>query len=258
MSESNPLLAVGRAIRGAVGFLTRIPVGGGEADWEAFRRAAYSLPLVGYLVGGLVGSVFFLPVQPPTLVAAYLVGLYLITGVTHADGLADLGDALAVHGDVDRTREVLKDSATGVGGALLLGVTLLVLALGVLSFAGIGSWRAFRLVVAAEVGAKLGMALLACYGRPAHDGLGAQLVGELSYRAFGPALLVSLPAVAAAPEGLTIALLAAVATGPAVGLAVLTWGHRTLDGVSGDLLGATNEMGRALALHVGVSVWILT
>ena len=252
------MVAVGRALRGAVGFLTRIPIGGSESDWEAFRRTAYSLPLGGYLVGGLLAGVFYLPVQPPTLVAAYLVGLYLLTGVTHADGLADLGDALAVHGDADRTRDALKDSATGVGGALLLGVTLLVLALGVLSFAGIGSWTAARLVVASEVGAKLGMTLVACYGRPAHDGLGSQLVGELSYTAFGPALLVSLPAIAAAPEGLAVALLATVLTGPAVGLAVLTWGHRRLDGVSGDLLGATNELGRAFALHVGVSVWILT
>ncbi|WP_411799353.1 adenosylcobinamide-GDP ribazoletransferase [Halonotius sp. F2-221B] len=258
MSESNPLLAAGRAIRGAVGFLTRIPVGGTEADWVAFCRRAYSLPVVGYLVGGLAGSVFFLPVQPPTLVAAYLVGLYLLTGVTHADGVADLGDTLAVHGDADRKRDVLKDSATGVGGTLLLAVTLFVVALGALSFAGIGPWRALRLVVAAEVGAKLGMVLVACYGRPAHEGLGSQLVGELTHRSLAPAIAVSLPAIAAAPNGLAPALVAAVATGPAVGVTVLTWGHRTLGGVSGDLLGATNEIGRALALHVGVSVWILT
>ena len=257
MSDSR-FLQTGRAIRGAVGFLTRLPVGGGEAEWDAFRRRGYTLPLVGYLVGALVGVVFFLPLQPPTLVAAYLVGLYLITGVTHADGLADLGDALAVHGDADRTREVLKDSATGVGGVLLFGVTLLVLALGVLSFAGIGSVRAFRFVVAAEVGAKLGMALVACYGRPAHDGLGSQLVGELDGRQFGPALLVALPAIAAAPPGTPTALLATLLVGPLVGVAVLTWGHRELGGVSGDLIGATNEIARALALHVGVSVWILS
>ena len=257
MSDPDWLWAAGRGLRGAVGFLTRLPVGGNEPDWDAFRRRAYSLPAVGYLVGGLAGSVFFLPVQPPTPVAAYLVGLYLLTGVTHADGLADLGDALAVHGDADRMRSVLKDSTTGVGGTLLAAVTLLVVALGALSFAGIGSWIALRLVVAAEVSAKLGMVLVACYGRPAHDGLGAQLVGELTHRSFAPAVAVSLPAIAAAPAGLAPALVAAVATGPAVGLAVLTWGHRTLGGVSGDLLGATNEIARAIALHVGVSVWIL-
>ena len=255
---SDSIRGVGRALRGAVGFLTRLPVGGSEAGWNAFRRATYTFPLVGYLVGGLAGGVFVLPVQPPTLVAGYLVVLYLVTGVTHADGLADLGDALAVHGDADRKRGVMRDSATGVGGALLLGVTLLVLALGALSFAGVGAVPALRIAVAAEVGAKLGMAVVVGYGRPAHEGLGSQLVGAVDHRAVAPAVVVSLPAVAAAPGGMAPALLAALLTGVAVGGAVLTWGRRTLGGVSGDLLGATNELGRAIALHVGVSVWILT
>ena len=258
MSDRTGLRAAGRGLRGAIGFLTRLPVGDNEADWDAFCRRAYTLPAVGALVGGLAGSVFFLPVQPPTLVAAYLVALSLLTGATHADGVVSLGDALAAHGDAERKRAVLTDSATGGGGALLLGLTLLVVALGALSFAGIGPWLALRLVVAAEVGAKLGLALVACYGRPAHEGLGAQFVGKLTHRSFAPAIAVSLPAIAVAPTGLAPALIATVATGPAVGVVVLTWGHRTLGGVSGDLLGATNEIGRAIALHVGVSVWILT
>lgn len=245
------------AVRGATGFLTRLPVGGGSAEWEAFRRSAYAIPLVGYLIGGLVGLAFFLPLQPPTIVAAYLVALYLVSGITHADGLADVGDALAVHGDRARRLAVLKDSATGVGGALLLGVTLLVLTLGALSFAGVGSMQAFRIVVAAEVGAKLGMVLVICYGRPAHEGLGSQLVGALDRRAFGPALLVSLPVFLTAPPGTTPALVGAFLAGPLVGLLALSWAHRSLGGVNGDVIGATNEVGRAVALHLGVSAWIL-
>ena len=76
MSDSTPGVGIGRAIRGAIGFLTRIPVGGSGADWNAFQRAAYSLPVVGYLIVGLVVRVFFIPVQPPNLVTDYV--LYLI------------------------------------------------------------------------------------------------------------------------------------------------------------------------------------
>jgi len=257
LSESSPPVRVVRAVRGAVGFLTRIPVSVGEADWEAFRGAAYSIPLVGYLVGALAGLAFFLPLQPPTVVAAYLVGLYLVSGITHADGLADVGDAIAAHGDRERRLAVLKDSATGVGGVLLLGVTLLVTTLGALSFAGVASMTAFRIALAAEVGAKLGMVLVICYGRPAHEGLGSQLVGRLDRRAFGPALLVSLPVLAFAPPGTTTALIGAFVAGPIVGLLVLTWGHHAIGGVNGDVIGAANEVGRAVALHLGVTAWIL-
>ena len=246
-----------RALRGAIGFLTRIPVRAGEAEWEAFRRTAYSIPLVGYLIGALAGVAFFLPVQPPTTVAAYLVAIYLVSGITHADGLADVGDAMAVHGDRERRLAVLKDSATGVGGTLALSTTLLVLTLGALAFAGVNSMTAFRLAVAAEVGAKLGMVLVISYGRPAHEGLGSQLVGTLDHRAFGGALLVSLPVLAFAPPGATMALVGAFVAGPLVGLAMLTWGHRALGGVNGDVIGATNDIARAVALHLGVSAWIL-
>ena len=245
------------ALRGAVAFLTRLPVGGGETAWNAFRRSPYTFPLVGYLIGGLAGLAFFLPVQPTTVVAAYLVVLYGLSGVTHADGLADLGDAMAVHGDHERRREVLKDSSTGVGGVLLLGVTLLVLTLGALGFAGTESLTAFRLAIAAEVGAKLGMALVICYGRPAHEGLGSQLVGRLDRADYGPAVLVAAPTVLLAPGGSTIALLGAVAAGPLVGAATLTWGYRALGGVTGDMIGATNELARAVGLHLGVALWIL-
>ena len=244
------------AIRGAVAFLTRLPVGGGEAEWEAFRRSPYTLPLVAYLIGGVAGAAFLLPVQPTTVVAVYLITIYFLSGFTHADGLADVGDAMAVHGDAERRREVLKDSATGVGGVLLLGVTLIVLALGGLGFAGVESMAALRLVIAAEVGAKLGMVLVICYGRPAHEGLGSQLVGELDRAAYGPAVLVAVPAVVV-PGGPTVALLGAVAAGPLVGAAMLTWGHLAIGGVNGDVIGATNELARAVALHLGVAVWIL-
>lgn len=250
---SNPLAA----IRGAITFLTRLPIGGGEDAWEAFRERPYTIPLVGYLIGGVAGLAFFLPVQPTTVVAAYLVGLYLLSGITHADGLADVGDAIGVHGDPERRREVLKDSATGVGGMLLVGVTLVVLTLGGLGFAGTDPMTALRLAVAAEVGAKLGMVLVICYGRPAHEGLGSQLVGRLDRRHYGPAVLVAAPALVAAPDGSTAALLGALVAGPLVGALLLTWGHYAIGGVNGDVIGATNELARAVGLHLGVSVWIV-
>lgn len=250
---SNPLTA----IRGAVAFLTRLPVGGGQKGWEAFRKRPYSMVIVGYLVGALAGAAFFLPLQPTTVVAAYLVVLYGLSGLTHADGLADLGDALAVHGDSERRREVLKDSATGVGGVLLLGVTLLVLTLGALAFAGTEGLTAFRIAVAAEVGAKFGMVVVVCYGRSAHEGLGSQLVDQLDSAHVPLALLAAVPAMALAPSESTNALFGAVVAGPLVAAGTLTWAHGRLGGVNGDVIGATNEIGRAVGLHLGVSLWIL-
>jgi len=38
---------------------------------------------------------------------------------------------------------------------------------------------------------------------------------------------------------------------------MLTWGYRALGGVNGDVIGATNELARAVGLHLGVAVWIV-
>ena len=256
------------AVRGAIAFLTRIPVPGrSEADFEAFRRSPWTMPVVGALVGAVAGAAFLLALPWPTVAAIYLLAVYLSTGVTHADGLADLGDAIAAH-DPERRREALRDAGVGVGGALALVVTLFVLALGAVGLASPPSMRpldAVRIVLAAEVGAKLGMALLVALGTAAHEGLGSQLVDVSDARALIPAALLASPVVLGPPfqvaTGLPIGVhtpaLAALLAGPAVAVVLLVRTRSWLGGVSGDVIGAANELGRALALHAGVIAWAI-
>ncbi|MFC7204529.1 adenosylcobinamide-GDP ribazoletransferase [Haloferax namakaokahaiae] len=250
------------AFRGGLGFLTRLPVSGSEETWDAFRRSPGVFPLVGYVVGALAAIPLFLPLPVATSAAGYVVTLYLVTGVTHADGLADLGDAAVVHGDADRRLDVLKDSQTGVGGVLALGVTLVVLALGALGLAGasgpLGLTAGVAIAVAAEVGAKAGMATLVCIGSPAHEGLGSALVGENGTDRLLGVAFASLPLALLAAYAGGWAILAAFACGPLVALAMRSWGRNRLGGTSGDLIGATNELARASAIHIGVVVWTLS
>jgi adenosylcobinamide-GDP ribazoletransferase len=97
------------------------------------------------------------------------------------------------------------------------------------------------------------MVTLAVRGRPSHDGMGAQLLGARSrdeWLGVGialPVVVLSLPATAAA-----------VAAGPVVALAGRRWAHEHLGGVGGDVFGATNELARVVAVHVGVVVWTLS
>ena len=249
------------ALRGAFTFLTRVPIPGGvPADWHAFRRSPWTFPVVGAALGAVAGLALLAP-SAWSAAAGYLFALYLLGGVTHADGLADLGDAMAAH-DPDRRRAALDDAALGVGGALALSVTLLTTTLGVLALAtgftggaSLAGTMAYRVVLAAEVGAKAGMAVLACVGRPAHEGLGSAVVGDVGLWSLAPVVVVSVPVVLAPPAGAFPALVATLLAGPAVALIVSSRVSPWLGGVSGDVLGATNELGRAVALHVGVIVW---
>ncbi|MXR50016.1 adenosylcobinamide-GDP ribazoletransferase [Halovenus sp. WSH3] len=244
------------AVRGAVGFLSRIPVGGSERDWDAFRRTPTVFPVVGLLLGCLLAPVFLLPGPDVTAAVIFVALVYGLTGITHLDGVADLGDAAVVHGDPQRRRAVMTDTEVGTGG--VLGVALVVFALGTAAVGVAGlPRRALALVVVAEVGAKAAMAGVVCLGTAAHDGLGSSLTGNATARdgvvvglLAAPAALLSWPRLLPGAAALLGAGVSAAA--------VSRWARGRLGGVSGDVLGATNELARATALHAGVMAWTLS
>ena len=245
-----------RAFLGALGFFSRIPVPHGEAHWQAFARTPATFPLVGYLLGAIVALPLLAPVPAPIGAVAFVAWLYLVTGITHLDGLADLGDAVAVHGSTAERRAVMADPTVGAGGVLAIGLVLLALVAGGLVLVTL-PYRALAIVVTAEVGAKTGMAIVGCLGTASHEGLGSAiteratpwslpLVGLLAV----PAALLTWPRPLPAVVALTVAVLAAPL--------VLVSSRRLFDGVSGDVLGATNELARVAALNAGVIAWTLS
>lgn len=266
-----------QAIRGALGFLTRLPVSHDGRAWVAFQGTPLAFPVAGYVVGALAALVLLaaaaVGAPAPVAAAAVLATCYLVTGINHLDGLADCGDAAAVH-SVEARREVLKDTTTGVGAIAAVGIGLAGTTLGLLAVADLGlggrdafagplvrdgvlapPLRAAGLVIAAEVGAKLGMAAVACFGTAITDGFGAAFTGRTT-----PALLIG-PVVVALPAALLtgvspaapVALLSAFGTA----LVVVRWARARLGGVNGDVFGAANELGRLVALHAGAVAWVL-
>ncbi len=244
------------ALRGATGFLTRLPTPHRTGDWDAFRATPAAFPLVG-LVAGSIAAIPLLATETltaPTIAFGYVLAIYAVMGIHHLDGIADLGDALVVHGDVDRRREVLKDTTTGVGALLAVAVTVAGLALAGLGLAGLPAGTAIGVAIAAEVGAKLGMASMACFGTAIGDGMGRQFTDAATPRTF------VLPAgVVLGAGALVWPHPAAIALGGALAGITLPWywASRHLDGINGDVFGAANEIGRLAGLHLGVIAWTL-
>lgn len=116
-----------RGLRGAITFLTRVPVGGfpyTDAEW---RWAAGWFPAVGLLVGCACAAVdlALLPAGPWPAAAASVIAGLLLTGAFHEDGLADTADAMGGAYTRDRLLEILKDSRVGSFGAAALTMALL-------------------------------------------------------------------------------------------------------------------------------------
>jgi adenosylcobinamide-GDP ribazoletransferase len=269
---TGPMRTALRAVAGALGFLTRVPVGRREAAWSAFAAHPAAAVAPGYVVGALAGAVpavalAVAPALPPASVAvAYALAVYALAGINNLDGVADCGDAMVVHGDAERRREVLADTTTGVGALAAVSLVVVALALGALAVAGTAPMVALGVALAAEVGARVALAALAAVGAAPHDGLGSALTDDAGPGTAALALFAGLPAVAwpvlAVGPLATPSVLAGTAGGFVGALAgaalVGAWARRRLGGPNGDVFGAATEVARVAGLHVGVIAWTLS
>jgi adenosylcobinamide-GDP ribazoletransferase len=221
-------------------------------DKDCFTDAAKAMflfPLVGAFIGLLAGLFGWVTSQflPSLVVGALVLGLLLlITGVHHTDGLLDFGDGVMAHGSAERKIEVMHDQLTGAGGLSLGIMTFLITAL---SIAELNTGIIIQGVVVAEVSAKLSMVIGAWAGQAAHQGMASPFL-EAMHGKKGTARLIAALVIS---FGITLPLLwlvGAVALLVAILTSLIMVGisHKHFKGVTGDVLGATNELTRMVSL----------
>jgi adenosylcobinamide-GDP ribazoletransferase len=212
-------------------------------------RYMFLFPLIGALIGfiaGLFGCVmyFFLP---SIVVGALVLGaLLLLTGLHHMDGLLDFGDGVMAHGTPEHKIVVMHDQLTGAGGLTLGMMTLLITAL---AFSQLNANVIIQSAIVVEVSAKLAMVVGAWAGKAVHKGM-ASVFLDVMHGKLGNARLVLAVLISFFVGVLLLWLNGAVVVLAAVivGLMMVEIAHRHFDGVTGDVLGATNELARLVAV----------
>ena len=105
----------------ALGFLTRIPVPNSvDYSQKKLNQASRYFPLVGWLVGLLVGFVFLVVsrILPNEIAVLFsMLSGILLTGCFHEDGLADTCDGLGGGWGKQQKLKIMKDSRLGTYGA---------------------------------------------------------------------------------------------------------------------------------------------
>lgn len=235
-----------RSALSVVSLLTIIPAPGGTLEGAA--RHMYFFPAVGALVGavaGAAGAALSL-IDPLVGGIGAAAALMVLTGLHHADGLADLADGLMA--GPKRALAAMRDSATGTAGTV--AVSLSAAALAALAAAAGGGAAIFAAVAVSEILAKMCIVVAARAGRPAAPGSGAEFMRFASWpRVAGALALALVPAwLVFGYEGL-----AAAAAAGAAALVLAAVASRRVGGVTGDVLGASNEAGRLASLAVLVS-----
>ena len=260
-----------KTFRDLLAFLTIIPLGKTDDFVVTSAEAIFLFPIIGGLIG-LLGATYFIGcgflmsyilafinsfIQIPTefllkFIPALmtLAFLLVLTGLQHFDGLVDLGNAIGAGNIKERIAAAHAWTVTYKGALIAIFVEFL-------AFIGLlflNADFAFGAIIASEVAAKLSMVTIAWLGKPTRSGLGSIFLETAKRKrnivAYVLAILIVYPLLGF--MSVWIILISVL-----LGVLMERVAKSVFGGVSGDVIGATNEIVRAATLVFIAGAWIL-
>jgi adenosylcobinamide-GDP ribazoletransferase len=225
-------------------FLTILPVGKQNQDIYYIAKNMYLFPAAGLVIGSIIGAMalgisdFLHPLLTGFLITGALV---ILTGVHHTDALADFADGLMAKGSKEVKHKAMLDPAVGSAGV----ATLVMYFAGMIIVFNIGfgsSLAIFTSIITAEVIAKYVMVLLANRGISAWEGFSSPFIAAMKDRykmIVATGIMVAIVWFASSYAGF-IALLISLMLAQLLKYI----SSKSFGGVSGDVLGASNEITR--------------
>jgi adenosylcobinamide-GDP ribazoletransferase len=233
-----------KPIQSVLAFLTILPVGKQNQDIYYIAKNMYLFPAAGLVIGSIIGAMalgisdFLHPLLTGFLITGALV---LLTGVHHTDALADFADGLMAKGSKEVKHKAMLDPAVGSAGV----ATLVMYFAGMIIVFNIGfgsSLAIFTSIITAEVIAKYVMVLLANRGISAWEGFSSPFIAAMKDRykmIVATGIMVAIVWFASSYAGF-IALLISLMLAQLLKYI----SSKSFGGVSGDVLGASNEITR--------------
>ncbi len=240
--------------------LSRIPVG-----WYHFpddrppnlTSALWAFPLVGLVIGGSGGAILVVAslLGLPPLVASglALAGMAVLTGAMHEDGLADMADGFGGGRDAESIMRIMHDSRIGAYGVLALILAMaLRLSLLALCLDTMSGWTLIGFIALIGAASRFQPVLqLAVFPLSPHAKLAA-LTGRPGTGRLIAALVVWFPAMVWLFG--TIATVAIILPAFAVSLWIGQIATRRINGLTGDVMGASTIIAEIMMLMCWASL----
>jgi adenosylcobinamide-GDP ribazoletransferase len=236
----------------AVAFLTRLPV---PQQWQVgpddLSSSAAFFPLVGLLVSAgavVLNHVFSRFFGHDVLVVIVLIFLVVVTGGFHEDALADAADGFGGGWGKDQILNIMRDSRVGSFGALAIALALLAR---FVFLSNIPPQRFDSYLVAGQVTCRWTALPLAFFLPPAREegGQGVRLAGKITIftLVMGTLLTLAIVGIALKAQALWVMLSVFLIIGTSA-----AYYRRQIGGVTGDCLGATNQLAEVATYLTGV------
>lgn len=247
-----------RPVQSVLAFLTILPAGKHSHDIHYVAKNMYLFPVAGLVIGAIVGAMALgiSPFLHPLLVGLLVTGaLVIITGVHHTDALADFADGLMAKGGKEVKRKAMLDPAVGSAGVAAL--VMYFAGMIIVFHTGFASGLAILTsIITAEVIAKYVMVLLANRGLSAWEGFSSPFTAAMKDRrkiAAATGIMLAIVWFASSYAGI-----AALGVSLAIAGLMKHVSGKSFGGISGDVLGASNEMTRLSSLIVLSSLPVMT
>lgn len=236
--------------------MTRIPIKADMGFDEEFHKSIVYFPLVGFVIGLISFIIGSLAIQifDPFITSIIIVAAEVIlTGGLHIDGLGDTFDAIYSNRDKERMLEIMKDSRLGTNSLLAI-LFLVLIKIGLLNSA-INS-NLMCLIIFMPMISRLGViVMLYKTVTPRKVGMGNIFIGKATKGMFITAILYTVVIFVVISKFVflstnlnIIKLLLSIVAVMLFDYLFKNHIYKKIDGVTGDILGCTIELGELIFL----------
>ncbi|OED30441.1 adenosylcobinamide-GDP ribazoletransferase [Methanosphaera sp. WGK6] len=231
---------------GLVSFSTRIPIKR-YITIEEMASSVIIWPYIGLGIGIIAAIIVFILnniLGFTSILTATLIYCFLIwfTGFNHVDGVMDMGDGLMAHGEPEKRLNIMRDSMVGTGG---IATFFIVATITIAALSSISLNYIIPSVILMELCAKLSMVTSMVFGKSDKKGIGAEIKKGMDYKVLVFTIIISL---IIGYFLLKITGIFAVFASVISGLYLSSIADKKFGCVTGDILGASNEIARVVCL----------